>query len=163
MGQQRVPLEAHPEIDLLPSEYFRRQIYGCFWFEADSARFAIEQFPDNVLFFEYIFPHPTCQHPGPASNRKPLPASMRRRPSTVSQMTWSPGSYTTTRESSTASTEGSRCRRAAGSHPVIDGFAKEYLHGDLNDAREAMLWSSKGSPSTTFAALSPTPEPIFSA
>ena len=27
-------LDEHPEYDLLPSEYFRRQIYGCFWFEA---------------------------------------------------------------------------------------------------------------------------------
>ena len=26
-------LDEHPEYDLLPSEYFRRQIYGCFWFE----------------------------------------------------------------------------------------------------------------------------------
>ena len=25
----------HPEYDLLPSEYFRRQIYGCFWFERE--------------------------------------------------------------------------------------------------------------------------------
>ena len=25
--------DEHPEYDLLPSEYFRRQIYGCFWFE----------------------------------------------------------------------------------------------------------------------------------
>jgi uncharacterized protein len=57
---------AHPEYDLLPSEYFRRQIYGCFWFETDAARFAIEQFPENILF-ETDFPHPTCQHPGPAS------------------------------------------------------------------------------------------------
>ncbi|HEX7095366.1 MAG TPA: amidohydrolase family protein, partial [Acidimicrobiales bacterium] len=24
--------DEHPEYDLLPSEYFRRQIYGCFWF-----------------------------------------------------------------------------------------------------------------------------------
>ena len=31
-----VPAE-HPEYDLLPSEYFRRQIYGCFWFERDTA------------------------------------------------------------------------------------------------------------------------------
>ena len=27
-----VPQE-HPEYDLLPSEYFMRQMYGCFWFE----------------------------------------------------------------------------------------------------------------------------------
>jgi predicted TIM-barrel fold metal-dependent hydrolase len=58
--------QTHPEYDLLPSEYFRRQIYGCFWFEQEAARFAIERFPDNVLF-ETDFPHPTCQHPGPAS------------------------------------------------------------------------------------------------
>ncbi len=58
--------EVHPDYDLLPSEYFRRQIYGCFWFEEEAARFAIERFPDSVLF-ETDFPHPTCQHPGPAS------------------------------------------------------------------------------------------------
>ena len=54
----------HPEYDLLPSEYFRRQIYGCFWFEEASALFAIERFPDNILY-ETDYPHPTCQHPGP--------------------------------------------------------------------------------------------------
>ena len=54
----------HPEYDLLPSEYFRRQIYGCFWFEEASALFAIEQLPDNILY-ETDYPHPTCQHPGP--------------------------------------------------------------------------------------------------
>ena len=27
----------HPEYDLLPSEYFRRQVYGCFWFERQAA------------------------------------------------------------------------------------------------------------------------------
>ncbi|MGY1739435.1 MULTISPECIES: amidohydrolase family protein [unclassified Blastococcus] len=57
----------HPEYDLLPSEYFKRQIYGCFWFERDTALSAIEQLgPDNVLF-ETDFPHPTSLSPGPAS------------------------------------------------------------------------------------------------
>ncbi|HSS11426.1 MAG TPA: amidohydrolase family protein [Acidimicrobiales bacterium] len=54
----------HPEYDLLPSEYFRRQIYGCFWFEQDGARWAIDQYPDNILY-ETDYPHPTCQYPGP--------------------------------------------------------------------------------------------------
>jgi predicted TIM-barrel fold metal-dependent hydrolase len=54
----------HPEYDLLPSEYFRRQIYGCFWFEQQVALDAIRQYPDNILF-ESDYPHPTCQHPGP--------------------------------------------------------------------------------------------------
>lgn len=39
----------HPDYDLLPSEYFRRQIYGCFWFEEEGALFAIDQFADNIL------------------------------------------------------------------------------------------------------------------
>ena len=58
-------LEEHPEYDLLPSEYFRRQIYGCFWFEgAGGARRASTTYPDNILY-ETDYPHPTCQHPGP--------------------------------------------------------------------------------------------------
>ncbi len=56
--------DEHPEYDLLPSEYFRRQIYGCFWFEERAALDAIAQYPDNILF-ETDYPHPTCQHPGP--------------------------------------------------------------------------------------------------
>lgn len=56
----------HPEYELLPSEYFRRQIYACFWFENESARHAISQYPDNILY-ETDYPHPTCQHPGPVT------------------------------------------------------------------------------------------------
>lgn len=63
--------DEHPEYDLLPSEYFRRQIYGCFWFEDQTARDAIAAYPDNILF-ESDYPHPTCQHPGPRSpGRRP--------------------------------------------------------------------------------------------
>ncbi len=57
MGQE------HPEYDLLPSEYFRRQIYSCFWFE-EAVGPAIEQYPDNILF-ETDYPHPTSMSPGP--------------------------------------------------------------------------------------------------
>jgi predicted TIM-barrel fold metal-dependent hydrolase len=53
----------HPEYDLLPSEYFKRQIYGCFWFESDGLRDACAHLPDNIMW-ETDFPHPTCQHPG---------------------------------------------------------------------------------------------------
>jgi predicted TIM-barrel fold metal-dependent hydrolase len=56
----------HPEWDLLPSEYFRRQIYGSFWFEEKGIDTALELYPDNILF-ETDYPHPTCQAPGPAS------------------------------------------------------------------------------------------------
>jgi predicted TIM-barrel fold metal-dependent hydrolase len=56
--------DEHPEYDLLPSEYFRRQIFGCFWYEQDVLVPAVLAYPDNMLF-ETDFPHPTCQHPGP--------------------------------------------------------------------------------------------------
>jgi predicted TIM-barrel fold metal-dependent hydrolase len=57
-------LDEHPEYDLLPSEYFRRQVFGCFWFEQRAALDAIAAFEDNILF-ESDYPHPMCQHPGP--------------------------------------------------------------------------------------------------
>ncbi len=53
----------HPEYNLLPSEYFKRQIYGCFWFESQGMRSALETLPDNIMW-ETDYPHPTCQHPG---------------------------------------------------------------------------------------------------
>jgi len=56
----------HPEYDLLPSEYFRRQIYGCFWFEEAGLAKALELYPDNLLY-ETDFPHPTSMSVGPQS------------------------------------------------------------------------------------------------
>ncbi len=47
---------------LLPSEYFRRQIYGTFWFERDVVQLA-GLFPDNFMF-ETDFPHRTSLTPG---------------------------------------------------------------------------------------------------
>jgi len=58
----------HPEYDLRPSEYFRRQIFGCFWFERAALPYAIERLgPDNILY-ETDFPHPTSMSPGPATS-----------------------------------------------------------------------------------------------
>ncbi len=40
-----------PEYKLLPSEFFKRQFYGCFWFEQRTLKSAIDQLgPDNILF-----------------------------------------------------------------------------------------------------------------
>jgi predicted TIM-barrel fold metal-dependent hydrolase len=55
---------------LLPSEYFRRQVYGSFWFESTVLKRALELFPDNIMF-ETDFPHPTSLSPGPASPARP--------------------------------------------------------------------------------------------
>ena len=56
----------HPEYELLPSEYFRRQIYACFWFERTMLAAAARLYPDNFMY-ETDFPHPTSMAPGPAS------------------------------------------------------------------------------------------------
>lgn len=51
---------------LMPSDYFRRQVYATFWFERHALRALVEDVQDNVMF-ESDFPHPTCLAPGPAS------------------------------------------------------------------------------------------------
>jgi predicted TIM-barrel fold metal-dependent hydrolase len=61
-----VPIE-HPEYDLLPSEYFKRQMYGCFWFETDTVKFAVDQLGADRILYESDFPHPTSMSPGPAT------------------------------------------------------------------------------------------------
>lgn len=57
--------KAYPE-RLLPSDYFRRQVYGTFWFEKALLKRTLEMFPDNLMF-ETDYPHPTSLSPGPAS------------------------------------------------------------------------------------------------
>lgn len=58
----------NPEYELLPSEFFKRQIYGSFWFERESVRATIDILgPDNILY-ETDFPHPTSMSPGPATS-----------------------------------------------------------------------------------------------
>jgi predicted TIM-barrel fold metal-dependent hydrolase len=47
---------------LLPSEYFRRQIYATFWFE-QSTLAQLPDWVDNVMF-ETDYPHNTCLIPG---------------------------------------------------------------------------------------------------
>lgn len=59
--------EEHPEMDLRPSEYFKRQVYACFWFEEQSALKTIEQIGSANVLYETDYPHPTSMAPGPAS------------------------------------------------------------------------------------------------
>jgi predicted TIM-barrel fold metal-dependent hydrolase len=61
---------------MLPSEYFRRQVYTMFWFETDALEL-LPKYARNVMF-ETDFPHPTSLHPGPASY-SPSPAEVIRR------------------------------------------------------------------------------------
>jgi uncharacterized protein len=52
---------------LKPSEYFRRQVHACYWFERAHLQGALDALgPDNIMF-ETDFPHPTCLYPNPVA------------------------------------------------------------------------------------------------
>ncbi len=48
-----------PEFDLMPSEYFARNIYACYWFEQVAPRRLIDKIGADNVMFETDFPHPT--------------------------------------------------------------------------------------------------------
>jgi predicted TIM-barrel fold metal-dependent hydrolase len=50
-------------LSMKPSEYFKRQIYSCFWFEDEGLHNAIRAVGVDNLMFETDFPHPTCLYP----------------------------------------------------------------------------------------------------
>jgi uncharacterized protein len=50
-------------LSMAPSEYFRRQVYACFWFERAGLTGAIEALGAGHVLFETDFPHPTCTYP----------------------------------------------------------------------------------------------------
>jgi predicted TIM-barrel fold metal-dependent hydrolase len=56
---------AYPEMNMLPSEYIKRQVYCTFWFETIQPQ-TLEGFENNAMFSS-DFPHPTSLSPGPAS------------------------------------------------------------------------------------------------
>lgn len=54
----RVP-EERPELDMLPSEYFARNVFACYWFEQIAPRRLLDKVGVDRILFETDFPHPT--------------------------------------------------------------------------------------------------------
>lgn len=55
--------------EMMPSDYFRRQVFVCYWFEQFAPQELMEKIGvDNVLF-ETDFPHPTSLFPGDVRQR----------------------------------------------------------------------------------------------
>jgi len=50
-------------LSMAPSEYFRRQIYACYWFERRDVAHTFEVLGSDNILFETDFPHPTCLYP----------------------------------------------------------------------------------------------------
>ncbi len=50
-------------LSMKPSDYFRRQFFGTFWFEQSMVAAAVDFLGPQCLMFETDFPHPTCLYP----------------------------------------------------------------------------------------------------
>ena len=61
--QKAEVMEKNPLFDLLPSEYFRRQVYASYWFEQIAPRLLLDEIGVDRIMFETDFPHPTCLGP----------------------------------------------------------------------------------------------------
>jgi predicted TIM-barrel fold metal-dependent hydrolase len=48
-----------PDLELLPSEYFARNVYACYWFEQVAPKRLIDKVGADRVLFETDFPHPT--------------------------------------------------------------------------------------------------------
>ncbi len=51
--------EERPDLDMLPSEYFARNVFACYWFEQVAPRRLIDKVGVDRILFETDFPHPT--------------------------------------------------------------------------------------------------------
>ena len=51
------------KLECKPSDYFRKHIYGCFWFEKTAPIHLIDVVGEDNVLFETDFPHPTCLYP----------------------------------------------------------------------------------------------------
>jgi len=56
---------AKASMKLLPSEYFKQNIYATTWFEHRNLAALIDAVGEDNLMFETDFPHPTCLYPAP--------------------------------------------------------------------------------------------------
>jgi uncharacterized protein len=79
---ENAPL-AKAKMSLLPSEYFRRQIYATTWFEKRNLASLVDSVGEDNIMFETDFPHPTCLYPDPLStaetNMQGLSPAVRRK------------------------------------------------------------------------------------
>ncbi|TMA28442.1 MAG: amidohydrolase, partial [Deltaproteobacteria bacterium] len=49
-----------PIFQMKPSEYFRRQVYGCYFFEEFAPQKLIDEIGADRILFETDYPHPVC-------------------------------------------------------------------------------------------------------
>jgi hypothetical protein len=101
-----------PIFEMKPSEYFRRQVYGCYFFEEFAPQRLIDQIGADRILFETDYPHPVCLY---GNVREKIDAGLAgKRPSAAASC-----SGRTPRSST-------RCPRPTGPVPVaVDRQASE--------------------------------------
>jgi predicted TIM-barrel fold metal-dependent hydrolase len=70
--------EGRANLSMTPLEYFRRQIFACFWFENDDVAHTIRKLGVDNCMFETDFPHPTCLYPSPLEQARDGLAALTR-------------------------------------------------------------------------------------
>ena len=68
--------DAKARMSMLPSEYFKRQIYATTWFEHRNLAALIDSVGEDNIMFETDFPHPTCLYPDPLKTADAQPADL---------------------------------------------------------------------------------------
>lgn len=58
-GYSQVSKE-RPEFEALPSEYFRRQVYACYFYEEFAPQHLLDAIGEDNVLFETDYPHPVC-------------------------------------------------------------------------------------------------------
>ena len=67
------------ELSRKPSEYFKTNWYGTFWFEENGGDLQglIDKLGEDNVMFETDFPHPTCMYPDPLSTVEARMSALR--------------------------------------------------------------------------------------
>jgi predicted TIM-barrel fold metal-dependent hydrolase len=71
---------ARPEFELLPSEYWKRQVYGCYFFEEIAPQKLIDEIGVDNILFETDYPHPVCLY---GNVREKIDAGLAGQPADV--------------------------------------------------------------------------------
>jgi uncharacterized protein len=74
--------EVSPELEMLPSEYFRQSMMSTFWFEKIAPELLIDFIGEDNVMFETDFPHPTSLWP-PESARNQVEHCLAEQPQRV--------------------------------------------------------------------------------
>jgi predicted TIM-barrel fold metal-dependent hydrolase len=69
-----------PEFRLKPSEYFARQVYGCYFFEELAPQLLLDRIGVDNVMFETDYPHPVCLY---GNVREKIDAGLAGQPQSV--------------------------------------------------------------------------------